>query len=66
MSGLISLSILVEMLSEAVKMLKGEYTIRAIRQMKMDRAIIFCRTKVDCDNMENYFNKHGGGRAVTS
>ena len=54
----------VEMLSEAVKMLKGEYTIRAIRQMKMDRAIIFCRTKLDCDNMENYLNKHGGGTAL--
>ena len=56
------LSILVEMMSEAVKMLKGEYTIRAIKQMKMDRAIIFCRTKLDCDNMENYLNKHGGGK----
>ena len=56
------LSILVEMMSEAVKMLKGEYTIRAIKQMKMDRAIIFCRTKLDCDNMENYLNKHGGSK----
>ena len=50
------------MMSEAVKMLKGEYTVRAIKQMKMDRAIIFCRTKLDCDNMENYLNKHGGGK----
>ena len=58
------LTILVEMMSEAVKMLKGEYTIRAIKQMKMDRAIIFCRTKLDCDNMENYLNKHGGGKLI--
>ena len=49
------------MLSEAVKILKGEYTIRAIKQHKMDKAIIFCRTKVDCDNMENYLIKAGGG-----
>ena len=49
------------MLSEAVKMLKGEYTVRAIDQHKMDKAIIFCRTKLDCDNMEHYLNKRGGG-----
>ena len=49
------------MLSEAVKILKGEYTLRAINVHKMDKAIIFCRTKVDCDNMENYLNKVGGG-----
>ncbi|KAK2180350.1 hypothetical protein NP493_447g05037 [Ridgeia piscesae] len=27
----------------------------------MDRAIIFCRTKVDCDNMESYLNTVGEG-----
>jgi ATP-dependent RNA helicase DDX1 len=44
-------------LSEAVKILKGEYVIRAIRTLNMDRAIIFCRTKLDCDNLENYFKR---------
>lgn len=48
-----------EMLSEAVKMLKGEYCLRAIREHKMDRAIIFCRTKIDCDNLEIYFSQVG-------
>lgn len=43
-----------ETLSEAVKMLKGEYCIRAIDEHKMERAIIFCRTKLDCDNLEKY------------
>lgn len=43
-----------ETLSEGVKILKGEYCVRAIREHKMDRALIFCRTKLDCDNMENY------------
>lgn len=43
-----------ETLSEAVKLLKGEYCIRAIDEHKMDRAIIFCRTKLDCDNLERY------------
>ena len=50
------------MMSEAVKMLKGEYTVRAIREHKMDRALIFCRTKLDCDNMEAYLNEKGGGK----
>lgn len=50
-----------EMLSEAVKLLKGEYVITAINEHKMDKGIIFCRTKVDCDNMENHFNSLGGG-----
>ncbi|XP_075234522.1 ATP-dependent RNA helicase Ddx1 [Lycorma delicatula] len=50
-----------EMLSEAVKMMKGEYALRAIIKHKMDRAIIFCRTKLDCDNLEKYFNQMGGG-----
>jgi len=49
------------MLSEAVKILKGEYALRAITVHNMDKAIVFCRTKVDCDNMENYLNKAGGG-----
>ncbi|CAL4154397.1 unnamed protein product, partial [Meganyctiphanes norvegica] len=50
-----------ETLSEAVKMLKGEYCIKAIETHNMDKAIIFCRTKLDCDNMERYFNQLGGG-----
>ncbi|KAI9561095.1 hypothetical protein GHT06_012051 [Daphnia sinensis] len=45
-----------EMLSEAVKLLKGEYCVRAITEHNMDQAIIFCRTKVDCDNLETYLN----------
>lgn len=49
-----------EALSEAVKLLKGEYCLRAIREQKMDRAIIFCRTKVDCDNLEKYFKQVDG------
>nr|CAH7755595.1 unnamed protein product [Callosobruchus chinensis] len=46
-----------ETLSEAVKLLKGDYVIRAIDVHKMDRAIIFCRTKLDCDNLERYMKQ---------
>lgn len=53
-----------ETFSEAVKALKGEYCVRAIREHKMDRALIFCRTKLDCDNLENYF-KHIDGAELS-
>uniref|UniRef100_A0A8C9L7K6 ATP-dependent RNA helicase n=1 Tax=Pavo cristatus TaxID=9049 RepID=A0A8C9L7K6_PAVCR len=55
-----------EMWSEAIKILKGEYTVRAIKEHKMDQAIIFCRTKIDCDNMEQYFIQQGGEGAVVA
>ncbi|XP_015602047.1 ATP-dependent RNA helicase Ddx1 [Cephus cinctus] len=50
-----------ETLSEAVKILKGEYCVRAIREHKMDRALIFCRTKLDCDNLERYLKSLNSG-----
>nr|AFN70718.1 ATP-dependent RNA helicase DDX1 [Botryllus schlosseri] len=50
-----------EKYSEAVKILKGEYCIKAIKKHNMDQCIIFCRTKLDCDNMERYFTKQNGG-----
>ncbi|XP_030750639.1 ATP-dependent RNA helicase Ddx1 [Sitophilus oryzae] len=46
-----------ETLSEAVKLLKGEYVLKAIEEHNMDRAIIFCRTKLDCDNLEKYLKQ---------
>ena len=50
-----------ECLSEAVKILKVEYLVTAIQEHKMDQAIIFCRTKLDCDNVEQYLVSLGGG-----
>ena len=49
-------------LSEAVKLLKAHYLVKAIDRHKMDQAIIFCRTKLDCDNIENYLQSLGGGQ----
>lgn len=43
-----------EMKSEAIKLLKAEYLLQAIIENKMDQAIVFCRTKLDCDNIEQY------------
>jgi ATP-dependent RNA helicase DDX1 len=39
--------------------MKGDYVLQAIAQQKMDQAIVFCRTKVDCDNMEAWLRMHG-------
>ena len=50
-----------ETLSEAVKRLKGYYVVKAIDTIGIDQAIVFCRTKLDCDNLENYFNDVGQG-----
>ena len=50
-----------ETLSEGVKILKIDYLVKAVLEHKMDRAIIFCRTKIDCDNAERYFQHLGGG-----
>ncbi|XP_019756222.2 ATP-dependent RNA helicase Ddx1 [Dendroctonus ponderosae] len=46
-----------ETLSEAVKILKGDYVVKAIMEHQMDKAIIFCRTKLDCDNLEQYLKE---------
>ena len=51
-----------ESLSEAVKLMKADYLVKAINAHKMDQAIIFCRTKLDCDNIENYLVSLGGGQ----
>ena len=54
----------IESLSEAVKLLKAEYLVKAISALKMDQAIIFCRTKLDCDNIENHLMSLGGGLSL--
>ncbi|KAH7698167.1 ATP-dependent RNA helicase Ddx1, partial [Aphelenchoides avenae] len=48
-----------ETLSEGAKVLKGEYVTKAIEEHKMDKCIIFCRTKLDCDNMEEFLSSKG-------
>ena len=40
--------------SEAVKVMKTTYCVSAIRKFKMDHGILFCRTKLDCDNLERH------------
>lgn len=46
-----------------MKILKVEYLVRTINEHKMDQAIIFCRTRLDCDNVEKYLISLGGGES---
>lgn len=41
-------------LSEAVKLLKPYYALKAIESLNMDQGIIFCRTKLDCDHLSEF------------
>ncbi|KAL7674880.1 hypothetical protein ACOME3_001153 [Neoechinorhynchus agilis] len=50
-----------EALSEGIKILKFMYAAKVIAKFKMDRCLIFCRTKLDCDNLERFFSALGGG-----
>lgn len=46
--------------SEAIKIMKIHYCVKAIQKMNMDYGILFCRTKLDCDNLERYMIQMGG------
>jgi len=49
-------------MSEAIKILKPMHLLNIIEAYKMDQALIFCRTKLDCDNLEYYLITLGGGK----
>ncbi|KRY09978.1 ATP-dependent RNA helicase DDX1 [Trichinella patagoniensis] len=48
-----------ETLSEGVKLLKGVYILEAIKKNDISQCFIFCRTKLDCDNMEKWLTSVG-------
>ncbi|CAD5217936.1 unnamed protein product [Bursaphelenchus xylophilus] len=48
-----------ETLSEGAKVLKFVYLLKAIEEHKMQKCIVFCRTKLDCDHCEQFLNIHG-------
>ncbi|EGT33857.1 hypothetical protein CAEBREN_19095 [Caenorhabditis brenneri] len=47
-----------ETLSLGTKILKGIYVVKAIQALQMDKAIIFCRTKQQCDHMETFLHQN--------
>jgi len=48
--------------SFGIKMLKPMILLEVIDAFKMDQCMIFCRTRVDCENLANFLNKRGGGQ----
>ena len=48
--------------SEGIKRLKLATLVRLVESLKMDHCLIFCRTNLDCDNLERHLNALGGGR----
>jgi len=48
--------------SYGIKLLKMQILLQLIDEFKMDQCMIFCRTQVDCDNLEEFLTQQGGGR----
>ncbi|KAK5575701.1 hypothetical protein RB653_006835 [Dictyostelium firmibasis] len=50
-----------EQKSEAIKLLKAQLLLKCIQSFKMDQAIIFARTRLDCDHIHQFLKDAGGG-----
>eukprot|EP00397_Hematodinium_sp_SG-2012_P004240 GEMP01004251.1.p1 GENE.GEMP01004251.1~~GEMP01004251.1.p1 ORF type:complete len:866 (+),score=200.41 GEMP01004251.1:690-3287(+) len=48
--------------SEAIKNLKPQLIVKIADAFQMTQCLIFCRTNVDCDNLEKYLNSLGGSQ----
>jgi ATP-dependent RNA helicase DDX1 len=47
--------------SQQLKEIKQQVLLGIIDKFKMSQCIIFCRTNLDCDNLETFLCNHGGG-----
>jgi ATP-dependent RNA helicase DDX1 len=47
--------------SEAIKIIKAEALRKLIDKLKIDQALIFCRTRLDCDNLHRYLKRLDSG-----
>lgn len=48
-------------MSEGCKRLKLPMFVALVEQLHMDQCLVFCRTNVDCNNLEAYLTALGGG-----
>ena len=55
-----------EVRSERVKLAKGLLLLKVIEALKMDQAMIFCRTRLDCDNLARFLNQASSSSNVDS
>ncbi|KAF4648931.1 ATP-dependent RNA helicase ddx1 [Perkinsus olseni] len=46
--------------SEEIKLKKPKIAVKIADAYKMDRCMVFCRTNLDCDNLESYFHSLDG------
>jgi ATP-dependent RNA helicase DDX1 len=55
-----------ERVSRNIKLHKSQLVVKVIDTLNMDRAMIFCRTRLDCDNLSKYLTtlSHGKGPAA--
>jgi ATP-dependent RNA helicase DDX1 len=44
-----------------IKELKPQILVKIVDHFKMSQCIVFCRTNLDCDNLETFLNAYGGG-----
>lgn len=51
--------------SNATKHLKQRLLLKIMDRLNMSQCIIFCRTNLDCDNLETFLCNHGGGKKFT-
>jgi ATP-dependent RNA helicase DDX1 len=47
--------------SKKLKELKPQVLLGIIDKFEMTQCMIFCRTNIDCDNLESFLTAHGGG-----
>eukprot|EP01029_Cantina_marsupialis_P030256 TRINITY_DN81069_c0_g1_i1.p1 TRINITY_DN81069_c0_g1~~TRINITY_DN81069_c0_g1_i1.p1 ORF type:complete len:684 (+),score=181.23 TRINITY_DN81069_c0_g1_i1:161-2212(+) len=50
--------------SQLIKSIKMQALPRLIEKLKMEQVMVFCRTNVDCDNMEKYLRGQLPGRVL--
>jgi ATP-dependent RNA helicase DDX1 len=50
-----------EFCSESIKLQKPKLIVQLLDAFDMEQCLIFCRTKLDCDNLEQYLNSVDGG-----
>jgi len=47
-------------MSERIKIMKPKYMVKMADLFNMSQCLVFCRTNVDCNNLEDYLNRLGG------
>eukprot|EP00930_Biecheleria_cincta_P098189 TRINITY_DN89871_c0_g1_i1.p1 TRINITY_DN89871_c0_g1~~TRINITY_DN89871_c0_g1_i1.p1 ORF type:complete len:864 (-),score=201.99 TRINITY_DN89871_c0_g1_i1:154-2745(-) len=49
-------------MSEKIKIMKPKMMVKLADSFNMSQCLVFCRTNVDCNNLEDYLNRLGGSK----